>query len=95
MRDEFQPLFDNLDTASTHLPVANQQMVEATQQVVVAANEVAAANTAIHHAIKAARAAQAEHEDIRETVNRLEQLLIARGQELRALREQIEKQHGP
>ncbi len=41
-------------------------------------------------AIDSALAANEEHEDLRETVQRLENLVIAQGQDIRALRDRLE-----
>lgn len=47
------------------------------------------ANEGIKRAVDAALAAKNEHEDLRETVLRLEGLVLAQGREIRALRDDL------
>ena len=48
------------------------------------------ANEGLKRLADAVLAAREEHEDLRETVHRLEGLVIAQGQDLRALRDRLE-----
>jgi hypothetical protein len=48
------------------------------------------ANEGIKHLADAVLAAPDEHEDLRETVARLESLVIGQGQDLRALRDRLD-----
>ena len=75
MRDSFRPMFDALRKASGHLTAATNSMI--------------AANNSFGEVIDAAIAANEEHEDLRETVNRLEQLVIEQGNDIRALRAEL------
>ena len=47
------------------------------------------ANEGIKRAVTAALGAKQEHEDLRETVHRLESLVVQQGAELRALRDSM------
>jgi hypothetical protein len=49
------------------------------------------ANEGIKRAVDAALAVRSEHEDLRETVLRLEGLILAQGQEIRALRDDLKR----
>jgi hypothetical protein len=50
------------------------------------------ANEGIKRAVDAALAAKNEHEDLRETVLRLEGLVLAQGREIRALRDDLKRE---
>lgn len=50
------------------------------------------ANEGIKKMADAVLSARDEHEDLRETVHRLESLVIAQGQDLRALRDRLDTQ---
>jgi len=50
------------------------------------------ANEGIKRAVDAALAAKGEHEDLRETVLRLEGLVLAQGREIRALRDDLKRE---
>jgi hypothetical protein len=77
MADSFRPVF------------------EAMKETAVALVEASAANARAGEGLKkmadAALHAQDEHEDLRETVARLESLVIAQGQDLRAMRERLDR----
>lgn len=49
------------------------------------------ANQGVKQLADAVLAARDEHEDLRETVARLESLVVAEGQDLRALRERLDR----
>ena len=49
------------------------------------------ANQGIKRLADAVLAARDEHEDLRETVGRLESLVIAQGQDLRAMRDRLDR----
>lgn len=49
------------------------------------------ANEGIKRAVDAALAAKNEHEDLRETVQRLEVLVLDQGREIRALRDDLRR----
>jgi hypothetical protein len=49
-------------------------------------------NEWIKRAVDAALAAKNEHEDLRETVLRLEGLVLAQGREIRALRDDLKRE---
>ena len=53
------------------------------------------ANQGIKHLADAVLAAPDEHEDLRETVARLETLVIAQGQDLRAMRDRLDNSDRP
>jgi hypothetical protein len=53
-------------------------------------NHLIAIGQALTRATTAASEARDEHEDLRETVRRIEGLVLAQGQELRALRARLE-----
>jgi hypothetical protein len=48
------------------------------------------ANEGVKHVADAVLAARDEHEDLRETVARLESLVVAQGQDLRAMRDRLD-----
>jgi hypothetical protein len=50
------------------------------------------ANEGIKRAVDAALAAKNEHEDLRETVLRLEGLVLAQGRAIRALRDDLKRE---
>jgi len=50
------------------------------------------ANEGIKRAVDAALAAKNEHEDLRDTVHRLEALVLEQGREIRALRDDLRRQ---
>ena len=77
MADSFRPVFEDLKAAAQHLMAAS--------------NEVHLAGAAIVRVTDAALQAKDEHEDLRETVHRLESLVIAQGQELRAMRDRFDR----
>lgn len=49
------------------------------------------ANEGIKRAVEAALAAKNEHEDLRDTVHRLEALVLEQGREIRALRDDLRR----
>ncbi len=49
------------------------------------------ANEGIKRAVDAALAAKNEHEDLRDTVHRLEALVLEQGREIRALRDDLRR----
>lgn len=49
------------------------------------------ANEGLKRAVDAALAAKNEHEDLRETVHRLEALVLEQGREIRALRDEVRR----
>jgi hypothetical protein len=75
--DSFRPAFEGLRDAAQHLMAAN--------------GEIQQAGAALVRATNAALAAKDEHEDLRETFHRLESLVIAQGQDLRAMRDRLDR----
>ena len=51
---------------------------------------IIAANEGIKTLVNAVLSAREEHEDLRETVHRVESLVIAQGHDLRALRDRLD-----
>jgi hypothetical protein len=62
--------------------------------LVQAAESNERAGQAMIRAIESALHANGEHEDLRETVARLEALVMAQGQEIRALRADLSRRNG-
>ncbi len=90
MADSYRPLFEGLKETAAALVdagIASQQAIAASQQAIGALQRAGAEVTKM---ADAAMEARNEHEDLRETVARLESLVIAQGQDLRALRERLE-----
>ena len=77
MADAFRPVFEAMKETAVAL-------VEASQAV-------ARAGEGLKKMADAALHAQDEHEDLRETVHRLESLVITQGQDLRAMRERLDR----
>jgi hypothetical protein len=77
MADSFRPAFEGLRDAAQHLVAANGEIQEAGAAIVRATN--------------AALTAKEEHEDLRETVARLESLVTAQGHDLRAMRDRLDR----
>ena len=75
--DYFRAVFQELQAAHGALVDASQAMLRAGEHM------VKATETAIH--------AQEEHEDLRETVTRVEALVMQQGDELRALRDDLRR----
>jgi hypothetical protein len=78
MADSFRPAFEGLRDAAQHLMAANGEIQQAGAAIVRATNAALAAK-------------EEEHEDLRETVHRLESLVIAQGQDLRAMRDRLDR----
>jgi hypothetical protein len=76
----FRDLFDRLDRASARLNVASEALI--------------AANTDMIGVIQAAVQAEDDHEDLRDTVTRLEHLILAQSHDLRALRDEVRTLRG-
>jgi hypothetical protein len=90
MADSFRPVFDALQETAAALAQAgeaNQQAIAASQQSIAALQRAGARITTI---ADAAMDAREEHEDLRVTVARLETLVIAQGDDLRALRDRLD-----
>ncbi|MBI4266021.1 MAG: hypothetical protein HY657_16725 [Acidobacteria bacterium] len=77
MADYFREMFESLKQTAEALIVANEAM--------------ARANEGIKRAVDAALAAKNAHEDLRETVHRLEALVLEQGREIRALRDDLRR----
>jgi hypothetical protein len=75
MRDPFRPVFEGLKQVAEGLILANQGLILANQGVKMLADGVLAARD--------------EHEDLPETVHRLEGLVMNQTHELRAQREEM------
>lgn len=75
MADSFRPVFEAMKETAVAL-------VEASQAI-------ARAGDGLQKMAAAALHAQEEHEDLRETVHRLESLVVAQGADIRALRERL------
>jgi len=78
--DAFRPVFESLKHVADGLVRATEGLVLATDGV--------------KRLAEAVLAAQEEHEDLRETVHRLESLVIAQGEDLRALRARLDGEPG-
>lgn len=65
-----------------------REMFESLKQT---AEALIQANEGIKRAVDAALAAKNEHEDLRETVHRLEALVLEQGREIRALRDDLRR----
>jgi hypothetical protein len=76
MADPFRPVFEALKQVADGLIMANQGIIAANEGIKTLANAVLSARE--------------EHEDLRETVHRLESLVIAQGHDLRALRDRLD-----
>jgi hypothetical protein len=76
MADSFRPVFEAMKETAVALVEASQANARAGEGL------KKMADAGLH--------GQDEHEDLRETVARLESLVIAQGQDLRALRDRIE-----
>jgi hypothetical protein len=68
-----------------------RQMFEALKET---ADGLIAANQGIKRAVDTALAAKDEHIDLRETVQRLESLIVDQGRELHALRDELRRRNG-
>jgi predicted nucleic acid-binding Zn-ribbon protein len=91
MADSSRALFDGLKATTEALVdagIASQQAIAASQQAIHALQRAGAEVTKM---ADAAVDAWEEHEDLRETVARLESLVVAQGQDLRALRERLDR----
>lgn len=84
MADSYRPLFEGLKETAAALVQAS----EANQQANLALQRAGAGITKM---ADAAMDAREEHEDLRETVARLEHLVIAQGADLRAMRERLDR----
>ena len=94
MADSYRPLFEGLkETAAalTQAGEASQQAIEASQQAIIASHlSIAAlqrAGARITQMADVALQTREEQEDLRETVHRLEGLVIQLSTEVRALRD--------
>jgi hypothetical protein len=89
MADSYRPLFDGLKETAAALAQAgeaSQQAIVASQLAIAALQRAGAGITNMADAVMGART---DHEDLRETVGRLETLVIAQGNDLRAVRERL------
>jgi hypothetical protein len=75
MADSFRPVFEDLKAAAQHLMAAS--------------TEIHLAGAALVRVTEAALAAKDEHEDVRETVLRLEGIVMQLSTEVRALRDDL------
>jgi len=83
MKDFYREVFEHMRAATLATQEAHRLLVEASQSQQRAGESMMAAFTA-------ALAAKEEHEDLRTTVERLEQLVMEQSRDLRALRERLE-----
>ena len=81
MADDFRPVLEGLKDAAQHMMAANQHMVAANEQLQLG-------GAALVRTTEAALAAKDEHEDLRESVSRLEGLVMQLSTEVRALRDE-------
>ena len=95
--DPYRPLFDGLKATTAALVavgLASDQAIAASQAALVssreAIRELQRDGVEITKMADTAMETRNEHEDLRETVARLESLVIAQGQDLRALRERLD-----
>ena len=72
-----------------HFRDAMEGLRDAAQHLITANQEIAAAVQGVIHASDAVLSAKVEHEDLRDTVQRLEGLVMDQGRELRELRAQL------
>lgn len=82
MKDYFRESFEHMKRAAEELQAANRHLVEASQAQQRSGEAMQAAFTAV-------LSARDEHEDLRETVARLEGLVMEQGTEIRALGEEV------
>src|SRR5947207_5104481 len=87
--DRFGQQIEEDDVADSFRPVF-EGLKEAAQHSMAASSEIDQAGAALVRVTDAALQAKDEHEDLPETVHRLESL-IAQGQDLRALRERLDR----
>ena len=84
MADTFRPVLEGMKQVADGLIRTNNGLIEANAGLVYA-------NEGYKKLADALLATKDEHEDLRETVGRLESLVIAQGQELRALRDRLDR----
>jgi predicted nucleic acid-binding Zn-ribbon protein len=82
--ESFRPVFEAMKETAVAL-------VEASEANALASAATARAGEGLKKMAAAALHAQDEHEDLRETVARLEGLVIAEGQDIRAMRERLDR----
>jgi hypothetical protein len=78
--DSFRPVFEGLKQVADGLIQASVGLIQA--------------NQAMKTVVDAALAVRDEHEDLRDTFARLESLVIAQGQDLRAMRDRLDSGDG-
>jgi hypothetical protein len=84
MADDFRPIFEGLKRVTDGLVAANQALIGANQGLIAASEGLKAVADAV-------LAARDEHEDLREAVRRLESLVIEQGEQIRALRNSLDR----
>ncbi len=84
MADTFRPVFDAIKESAA-------AFVEASEANAVANAANARAGRALGKVADAAMLAREEHEDLRETVQQLKALVITQGQDLRAMRDRLDR----
>jgi hypothetical protein len=82
--DSFRPVFEGLQRVAESLMQGNRSLIQANEHLVQAGEGLKAV-------AQAAFTAKDEHEDLRETVHRLESLVIAQGHDLRAMRDRLDR----
>jgi hypothetical protein len=84
--DAYRPVFDAMLKATQDLQAANGFLVTAHEALVQAGEAQQHAGQHLTDALTAVMSARDEHEDLRETVGRLEHLVMDLAVEVRALR---------
>jgi hypothetical protein len=87
--DYFREAFQHLKLTAEGLIQASEGINQALEGMRRAQEGLVRANQGIVQASESALAAKNEHEDLRETVHRLEALVIQQGHEIRQLREAL------
>lgn len=87
MSEEMDPYFRD---AFEGLREAAQHLMAASAAIATASDAINAAGAALVRTVDAVLHAKHEHEDLRETVGRLEHLIIEQGGEIHAMRQELQ-----
>jgi uncharacterized protein (DUF3084 family) len=87
MDQYFREAIEGLRDAARHLTAANQHLIATSQELLATNQEMNAAGAALVRATENALHARHEHEDVRETVHRLENTVLDLVAEVRKLRD--------
>ncbi len=89
MAHQFTHIFESLKQASIGLHKAADGIQQATEGIILATEGLLQTGNSLESAADAAMASYEEQEDLRETINRLEGLVLEQGAEIRAIRAQL------